>query len=330
MADKANRVIKMGIVGCGNSARNIHYPQLNKRQHQFKVVACCDLDKTRAEAIGKLYEAKAYTDLTAFLSHPDMELVLVTTKPPSTHASVGLAALDAGKHVLLEKPMCATHEEGIQLVKKAKKILTVYHNRRWDPEFLELQWAIQQGFFGNIKLFEIMVCGNLLNADWLVDFGVHLFDQALFLGQDKPIEVSCVASFPDDAEGNSGPFVAWMRFNNGKCGIVSMRVGEGGEYPRFSVVGDKGGCAWPVNDGRIKYEDNALTTNIPAIHQGAGKPDLKPGAVRIPFIPFYQNLYEALTLGRELAVKPEEALAVIDVMRAAIQSCKTKLSVVLK
>ena len=321
----SDRQIKMGIVGCGNSARNIHYPKLKDLRHQFEVVACYDVDSTRASGIAELYGAHPYTDRSAFFNHSGLELVLIATRPLNTHAPLGIAALEAGKHVILEKPMCTSHEEGVHLMeaaRKAGKILTVYHSRRWDPEFLEMRWAVSRGFFGNIRLFETSVCGNLLNADWLVDWGVHLIDQCLIVCEGKPVEVSCAATFPEKAETNSGPWTVWVRFDNGRLGVASMKIGVGGEYPRFSIVGEQGGCAWPAAGGRMEMKSDEIVTDLPIIHQGRGKESVRAGKVRIPFCAFYPNLYQVFAGKSELAVKPEEALAVIDVMQAAIASVK--------
>lgn len=60
-------IIKMGIAGCGNVARKIHYPQRKLRAHQFQVVACCDISRARAEEVARLYDAAPYDNLPAFL-----------------------------------------------------------------------------------------------------------------------------------------------------------------------------------------------------------------------------------------------------------------------
>ena len=327
--------IEVGIVGCGNSARNIHSPVLSKCPEKFKVVACCDIAEDRAEEIGKLYGAKPYTDLDCFLKHPGLRLVLVTTKPPSTHTEVGLKALAAGKDVLLEKPMCGSHKEGVSLIKAArkhKKVLTVYHNRRWDPEFLELRWAIQQGFFGDIRIFETIACGNLVGVAWLLDWGVHLIDQALIVGAGNPVEVTCAASFPngkDNDSGPCGPWTAFIRFDNGRVSKATMMIADAG-YPRFCVAGDKGGCAWPHGWGRIDMQGTTLATELPEIYTGnetGGEPSLPRRKVSIPFVPFYDNLYDVLNGKAELAVTPEEALRVIDVTMAAIESAQSGRSI---
>ncbi len=324
--------IEIGIVGCGNSARNIHYPVLSKCPEKFRVTACCDIAADRAGEVGKLYGAKPYTDLVLFLKHPGIRLVLVTTKPPSTHTEVALQALAAGKDVLVEKPMCGSHDEGIALIETARKygrVLTVYHCRRWDPEFVEVRWAIEQGYFGNVRLFETLVCGNLIGVDWLFDWGVHLIDQALLVGAGRPVEVTCGASFPHGIEKDSGPWTALIRFDNGRVSTAKMMTATG-EYPRFFVAGDKGGCAWPLGGNRMNMDGHELVTELPEIGLGretGGEPVLPSRKVRIPVVPFYDNLYSVLTANAEPAVKPEEALSVIDVTLAAIESAKSQRSI---
>ena len=332
-----SKPIKMGIVGCGNSARNIHYPKLKDLRDQFEVVACYDVDSARANGIAELYGACPYTDRSAFFNHSGLELVLIATKPLDTHAPLGIAALEAGKHVVLEKPMCTSHEEGIRLMaaaRKAGKILTVYHSRRWDPEFLELRWAMSRGYFGKIRMFETLVCSNLLYVEWIIDWGVHLIDHCLVVCGGKPVEVSCTVTFPDKAETNGGPWTAWIRFDNGCIGVASMKTGAGGSYPRFAVVGDQGGCAWPSagarwEAGKLKFDEKEVITDLPAIYCGKEKEPIKMGEVRIPFCAFYPNLYDVLTGKAELAVKPEEALLVIDVMQACLESVRKNKSILI-
>jgi len=320
--------IEMGIVGCGNAARGIHYPPLSKRPDQFRVTACCDLDPARAEEIAGLYQAKPYTDLNRFLEHPNLRLVLVATRPPSTHAPSALQALAAGKDVLLEKPMCAAHQEGVAIIEAARRhgrLVTVHQNRRWEPEFLELRWAVEQGLFGKVRIFHTTVCGNLLGADWLFDWGVHLFDQALLIGGGKPMAVDCAASFPHGFEKGSGPWTAVIRFDNGAAAVAAMMMAQSG-CPRFMVAGDQGGCVWPGAKGRLKLDETTLTSQLPEICRGrdsGGEPLAPSREARIPIVPFYDNLYEALHGRAEPAVRPAESLLAVDVTLAAMESTRT-------
>ncbi len=320
--------IKMGIAGCGNSAKKIHYNKLKSASDLFEVAAVFDLDFTRAEEIGKLYGAKAYDNLEEFLNHPGMELVLAATKPASTHTEIGLAALAAGKHVLLEKPMCASRAEGIKLIEKAEetgKLLTVFHNRRfadWDADFAGVRFAIEEGYFGDVEIFESTVCGNLIDAEWIFDWGIHVFDQVLTMIGKKPVEVSCGASFTGGDE-IKGPWAALIKFENEKTGIASMRTGIAGSHPRFSVMGTGGGCAWPAGSAKTAEDENRLLIRMPEIYRGRQEKTTASFEAETHFTPFYHNLYEALKGEEELLVKPGEALAAVCVTSAAMESCLT-------
>lgn len=322
--------INLGIAGCGNSARTIHYPKLADASGEFEVAACFDLDAGRAREAGSLYGAKSYSELDAFLGHPGLELVLVATKPASTHTEIGLAALEAGKHVLLEKPMCGSREEGLRLMEKAaetKRILTVYHNRRtaeWDPDFAGLTWMVGQGVLGNVKMFESTVCGNLLDADWIFDWGIHIFDQVLTLLKEKPLEVICGAAGSPPENALKGPWAALVRLEKGKTGLASMRSGAPGSHTRFSVMGDRGGCAWPRGSARFEGADRSeLTVESPAVYRGRGMEALSPSKTVIKTETFYHNLYRAVTGQCPPMVKPEEALRAVDLALAAMESAET-------
>lgn len=322
--------LNIGIVGCGNSASKIHCRQLLDAAEKIDVAACFDMEFSKAEEVGKLYNAKPYRELNEFLDHPGLEAVLVATKPPATHAKIGLQALDSGKHLLLEKPMCATRQEGEQLIKKAReknRVLTVFQNRRgaeWDPDFEAMRWGVEQGYFGSLKIFETIWAGNVLNAEWLLDWGVHLFDQVLTMFKTMPVEVVCSAGPVGKGGVPVGPWAAFMRFAGGEIGMASMRIGVFGEYPRFSLFGENGGCAWPARSARIERPDeNLLKCDIPAIQRGRDNEPLEPFSTEIGFTRFYDNFYDAVRHGAEVLVKPEEALMTVDVANAAVESSLT-------
>lgn len=314
-------VVKMGIVGCGRAARGIHHPPLSARADQFRVVACCDLYEEKAREVAELYGAEPYGDLDAFLARDDLDIVLVATKPPSTHTEVGLKAIAAGKNVLLEKPMCGSHQEGQQLIEAAEKagtFLTVYQCRRTDPEFLCLKYVLDQGIIGDLLLFETQVAGNLIGAGWLLDWGVHLFDQVLQICGGKATEISCVCAAPDRTRPTDGAFRSVIRFDNGRGGLVSMATGSGLQHPRFAVAGTRGGFAWRFEDWEM--DDDKIVTEMPAISLGREKGETKPKTITVPRTHFYQNLYEVLTGDAAPMVTPQEGLAAVDLALAAIES----------
>ncbi len=108
--------LRIGVVGCGNIS-GIYFENLTKYK-STEVVACADLDISRAEAAAAKYGIPLALSTVDLLKHPDVDLVLNLTIP-NAHASVALAAVEAGKHVYNEKPLTISLEDGEQLIEKA-------------------------------------------------------------------------------------------------------------------------------------------------------------------------------------------------------------------
>lgn len=183
--------IEVGLVGFGLSARVLQRPLLEAcGLHVAGVVT------RQGDAVRELLpDARVLTDLPALLSLPRLELVVIAT-PNHLHLPQALAALERGKHVVIDKPMALTLAECDLLIEAAGKHnrrLAVFQNRRWDSDFLTLQQLIARETLGPIVSFEARwdryrpsvperwreqpECGGGL----LYDLGAHLIDQALCL-----------------------------------------------------------------------------------------------------------------------------------------------------
>src|SRR5690554_5893032 len=101
--------VKVGIVGCGAIARRRHVQDLAQNP-AGKLVAFCDVVPARAEELAGQYVGKAYDDFDKMLAQSDLDAIIVAT-PNRFHAPQTIAALKAGKHVLVEKPMAGTRDE---------------------------------------------------------------------------------------------------------------------------------------------------------------------------------------------------------------------------
>ena len=130
-----NRIVKVGIIGCGGIAKGKHMPSL-KRLHDVEMVAFCDIIPERAEEAAKKYGvegAKVYVDYKELLADPAIEVVHVCT-PNRSHSFITVDALEAGKHVMCEKPMAINSAEAKKMVDAAErtgKLLTIgYQNRQ--------------------------------------------------------------------------------------------------------------------------------------------------------------------------------------------------------
>ena len=121
-ASEEMREVRVGIIGCGGIANGKHMPSLKKLPN-VKMVAFCDIIPERAQKAKEEYgtpDAEVYTDYRDLIARDDIEVVHVLT-PNCAHAELSIAALDAGKHVMCEKPMAASYKEAQAMVDAAKR-----------------------------------------------------------------------------------------------------------------------------------------------------------------------------------------------------------------
>ncbi|MCE3204023.1 Gfo/Idh/MocA family protein [Paenibacillus sonchi] len=197
-------MIRIGVIGTG-SISGMHL-NAYRNNPQTVVYAVCDLNEERARAAAAEYGAgKVYTDYRALLADSGVDAVSICTWNNS-HAEISIAALKAGKHVLVEKPLCRTLEEAVQVqqaVEESGKILQVGFVRRYDANVQLLQKLAGAGEFGEIYYAKATTLRRLGNpGGWfsdiersgggpLIDIGVHVIDLCWYLmGRPKPVSVS--------------------------------------------------------------------------------------------------------------------------------------------
>jgi predicted dehydrogenase len=134
------RRLRVGFVGCGEVAQIIHWPTLYQLSDQFEVTAICDVSPLILEKLGKLWNIPTLTtDHRELVARNDLDVVLVAN-PNAFHAEVTLDAIAAGKHVLVEKPMCITRREADEIIaaqSNSNVLVQVGYMRRYAPAFLE-------------------------------------------------------------------------------------------------------------------------------------------------------------------------------------------------
>ena len=183
--------IKTGVVGYGFSGRIFQCPFVDAHDG-FELTGV--VQRHGDEAIIDYPDIQLYRSLDGMLENDDIELVIVAT-PAHLHFQHAMKALEANKHVLIEKPFATTKEEAEKLVEKAKemnKVVTVYQNRRFDGDFLTIKKLINEG--ASIYEYEATWDRTVLNfddsqwqeqghlgSDLLFDLGTHFLDQALTL-----------------------------------------------------------------------------------------------------------------------------------------------------
>ncbi len=289
----------------------------------LKTVAACDTDAQRCEAAEQeLPGISTYTDLDKMLKDDSVDLI-VNILPHNLHAATALKCLRAGKHVVLEKPFCVTLAEADEMIAAADKagvMLTCYHNRRWDGDYMTFRRLIEEGVIGEV--FEIS-CGQVgykRPGDWwrsdkdisggnFYDWGAHFVDWVLGI-------------IPEPVEWVQGFFhkKAWMhvtnedhtqaivRFAGGKLADVAISSLSAAPRPRWRILGTRGAI---VDDRSVERGCKLYTYSDGNIVVSEVKYD------QSRWEEFYSNVADHLLRGDELVVTPEQSRRVIGVLAAA-------------
>jgi len=216
--------------------------------------------------------ATVRADLAAALADPDIDLVVIAT-PNDLHAPQAHLALDAGKHVVVDKPFTLTVEEAEAVIahaRSANRLLSVFHNRRWDGDFLTLQRLIGEGSLGKVRQFTShfdrfrpIVRDRWRERDgpgagtWY-DLAPHLIDQALVLfGQPEEI----TADIQKQRDGAKAPdyFHAVLSYPEVRVILHSSCLAADSRF-RFAAHGTKGSL---VKHGLDRQEDALKAGRIP-------------------------------------------------------------------
>lgn len=196
-------VIRLGLIGCGGFAKAVHVPNLSQLSSSFQIAGVASRTGATAEIVARKVGAPVSTsDYRALLDDQSIDAVLVATRH-AAHARIVLDALEAGKHVFVEKPMCITVEDGERIVARADEtglIVRVGFNRRFAPHLAALRKAV--GAYGPRMLSCRVNTGSLQN-DWsntaseggrLVGEGVHFFDLCNWFMGAEPDRISSIVT----------------------------------------------------------------------------------------------------------------------------------------
>jgi predicted dehydrogenase len=263
------------------------------------------------------------------LKTEEMDLVVLVT-PHNTHGPLAVESLQAGKHVITEKPMCLNVAEGKRMVeaaKKAKRMLSVFHNRRWDGDYTTLRGIIDSGTLGEIFQIDVFSGGyehpgwwwrseKKISGGCLHDWGAHFIDWFLDL---VPAQVVDVAGYFQKrhwhAVTNEDHALATLRFKNGVVATIEQSHLAAVPKDRWRVLGTQGAATWK---GWGEDYWNVIS------YEKSNQPEVR----RVPFQrgdwqAYYRNVADHLTMGEELVVKGEHGLRIISMIEAAEKSSKS-------
>ena len=226
-----NGKLQVAVIGCGGIANQKHFPALKSQADKCEMVAFCDIQLERAEKAAKEYgtpDAKVYSDYNELLKDESIDVVHVCT-PNVAHCPITVAAFEAGKHVMCEKPMAATTEDAEKMMaawKKSGKKFTIGYQNRFRTDAQMLKRACEEGKLGDIYFAKAHAVRRRAVPTWgvfpdkskqgggpLIDIGTHALDITLWcMDNYKPATVTGsvfekLGHLPEATEGNMfGPW----------------------------------------------------------------------------------------------------------------------------
>lgn len=341
-------LIQTAVIGFGLSARVFHAPFI---EHSSDFSMSAILKRTGESAKEAYPDAAIYRDLDSLLADDAIELVVITT-PNQHHYAMTAKVLAAGKHVVVEKPFVASLSEAktlFELAKRQQLHLFVYHNRRFDGDFVTLARLIRGGELGRVVRYEAQFDRfrpELNTKQWkerpepsvsiVHDLGTHLLDQAVALFG-RPLSVTADLRAERDGSRVIDAFDIFLEYSSRVAHLkASCLIKEPG--PRYAVHGTEGSF---VKYGIDPQEERLLDGDSPANPDlgleeeqfwgilNTRKPEEKRLRVKTErgnYLAYYRNVASVFQ-GGEMAVSHQDVLTTIEIIEAAFTSDREKRSV---
>ena len=314
---------RCGVVGYGGAFNmgRLHLTSMQKNK-RMEVAAVCELDPTRrAVANDDFPGVKTYVNVGNMLRGAELDLVTIIT-PHNTHAKLAVQCLKAGVNVVCEKPLAITSAEVKQMLTAAKKkkvMISTFHNRRWDGDFVVLRdlirkekiigrvFRIEAGFFGYGEQGTWWRSNKEVSGGAIYDWGAHFTDWILNIVTDSVDWVSGyqVKNNEWSKYDNEDHSEYTVQFKGGCTATLTMSNLSMSSRPRWQILGEKGS----IEDVGGKYLIKAIVNG-------------RQMSTEVPFAEsnwdaYYENVYKHLMGRAKLVITPESAGRVIGVLEAA-------------
>jgi predicted dehydrogenase len=331
-------MIRVALIGYGYAGRTFHAPLIRATPGlELAAISSSHPERVHADLPG----IRVVPSPEDACSLPSIDVIVVAT-PNDTHVQITKQALDAGRHVVVDKPFAPTLEEGRELASlatRARRVLAVFQNRRWDGDFVAVTDLLARGVLGDVAHFESHFdrYRPLVRDRWReragvgsglwYDLGPHLVDQALQL---FGLPSRVLASMAAQRAGAQSDDWAHAILEYARLRVIlHTSVLVAASSRRFVVHGTAG--SW-IKHGVDAQERQLVAALAPADARPADEPEyavlvdgvsgaksetpIRPGDYRH----FYMQVRDAVIGIGQNPVPPEQALAVTAVVEAAIQS----------
>lgn len=309
------------VVGYGMGA---YHARLIAETPELTLYGICDTDGPKRERARHDHpEARIYSDFEHVLADSAVHGVVIVT-PHNLHAPMAIQAMDAGKHVITDKAMCLSVQEAKRMIEardRNRVLLSTFHNRRWDSDFLTVRRVLEDGLIGDLYHIQSCVTGwgapggwradRTQMGGWLYDWGAHTLDQILQIARSTPVRVYAFAHYRSSKPNSVEDYVhCTVTFVSGLTAVTIIGYLNRIEMERWYVMGTAGTLACAGFDGPVR-----LRTELGSI----------TGEVTVPLIKgdwasFYHNVAAYFAGKEDLAVKAEQLVPQIAIAEAAYRS----------
>jgi len=321
--------VRMGVVGYGGqfSMGKCHADTI-RATPGLQLTAVCDIDPERTKvAAEELPDIKTFPHISKMADAGIVDIAVLVT-PHNTHAPLALELLDAGIGIISEKPFCLTIDQATQMIELAKKknlLLTTFHNRRWDADYLTIKRVIDRGLLGEVFHIEAFM-GNYghpgtwwrshkpISGGAVYDWGAHFTDWILNF---MPYKMESVTGFFRKDHWHDVTVEdhckAIIRFEGGRSAELEISSLAAVAKPKWRILGTKGGLTneW---DKPLK-----VTTYV-----NGHKEQMEIPLVETRWATdYYIGIADHLLGGEPLLITPESARRVIAVLELAEKSSRT-------
>ncbi|MEH7235343.1 Gfo/Idh/MocA family protein [Bacillus sp. JJ1562] len=332
--------LKVAVIGCGSIAQYRHLPEYKANQH-VEIVAVCDSNEARAQDTAEKYGAKAYIGYEDLLKNANVDIVSVCT-PNYLHAPITIAALNAGAHVLCEKPMATSQEEAKAMINAAKengKKLMIAHNQRFVASHKKARRFIENGELGKIYSFRTAF-GHGGPEGWSIDgkdswffqkdkafvgamgdLGVHKTDLLRYILGEEIIEVGAfVENSAKDFSNIDDNAVCILKTESGIVGTLAASWGYNKEDNSTIIYGEKAVLRLgddPSYSMIVHYANGEVAKFELAKIQSNDE-----GGQHNSFV--IDHFVESIIQNQEPQIPGEEGMESLKVILAALKSSETK------
>ncbi|MBN1977073.1 MAG: Gfo/Idh/MocA family oxidoreductase [Anaerolineae bacterium] len=339
MSEEKVRLAVIGLNGIGK----LHMANVEKLDH-VELAAVCDIVPERAQAVAEQYGCLAYTDSNALLKDRVCDAVVIAT-PHYDHTTIGIAALESGHHVLVEKPISVHKADCERLIAAHKDkglVFAAMFNQRTDPHYRKIKQLVDTGEVGDFLRISLIITtwfrtqtyydSGGWRATWAGEGGGVLLNQCphnldllqWICGMPNKVWATCHLGKRHNIEVED-EVTAYLEYPNGCTGVFVTSTGEAPGTNRFEIAGENGKLV--LEDGQLTFARNAVpaTEFLRTSKELFAKPSVSVETFTIKghgrqHIEILENFGDAILEGKELIAPAEEGIHSVELANAMLYS----------